>query len=42
MILEAAETDLPALLELYLHLHEDHIPEDSKHLRSVWQDSLGD
>ncbi len=42
MIREAAETDLPALLELYLHLHEDHIPEDSKRLRSVWQDILGD
>ena len=42
MIREVTETDLPALLALYLHLHEDHIPEDSDHLRSVWHNILGD
>lgn len=36
MIREARENDLSSMLELYLHLHEVSIPEDSEHLRNVW------
>ena len=30
------------LLNLYLHLHEDRIPEESSHVRAVWEDILRD
>ena len=36
MIREAVKEDLKELLELYLYLHEDSIPEDSEHLRNTW------
>ena len=42
MIREAQESDLLALLELYLHLHETRVPEESGHLRAVWQGILQD
>ncbi|MBR4360360.1 MAG: GNAT family N-acetyltransferase [Clostridia bacterium] len=42
MIREARESDLVPLLELYLHLHESRVPEDSEHLRTVWQSILRD
>lgn len=42
MIREAESEDLNALLELYLFLHEDSIPEDNEHLRSTWAQIIGD
>lgn len=42
IIREAEYEDLQAVLELYLFLHEESIPEDSEHLRSVWQQVLED
>ena len=42
MIREAKEEDLGALLELYLFLHEDSIPEKSSHLEATWKQIIGD
>ena len=36
MVREARKEDLNALLELYLFLHEDSIPESNEHLADVW------
>lgn len=36
MVREAGKNELNQLLELYLHLHEDTIPEMSEHLKQVW------
>ena len=36
MIREAVASDLDALLELYLHLHETGVPEDGERLRAAW------
>lgn len=36
MVREARIEDLNALLELYLFLHEDSIPETDEHLTNVW------
>lgn len=36
MVREARREDLNALLELYLFLHEDSIPETDEHLTNVW------
>ena len=37
MVREIQETELNALLELYLHLHEDSVPEMSRHLNTTWE-----
>ena len=42
MVREARREDLPALLKLYLSLHETSVPEDSVHLRQVWEAILRD
>ena len=42
MIREAVKEDLKELLELYLYLHEDSIPEDSEHLRNTWNQIIND
>lgn len=42
MIREANRGDLQQILALYLHLHEDHIPEDSAHLQQTWETILQD
>lgn len=42
MIREAVKDDLKELLELYLHLHEDSIPEDSEHLHNTWNQIIND
>ncbi len=42
MIREANENDLQAILELYLHLHETSVPEDSIHLRDTWAQIIND
>ena len=39
---EAKHEDLQELLELYLFLHEDSIPEDSEYLRTTWQQIMED
>lgn len=36
MVREAVHNDLDAILELYLFLHEDSIPEKDEHLRETW------
>ena len=36
MVREAKHEDLNAILELYLFLHEDSIPEKDEHLRKTW------
>lgn len=42
MVREAGREDLPALLNLYLSLHETAVPEDSVFLRQVWEAILRD
>lgn len=42
MIREANEKDLDTLLQLYLFLHEDHIPEYDEHLHTTWKQMLED
>lgn len=42
MLREAAFDDLNALLELYLHLHEDDVPAIDEHLKSTWDQIIGD
>lgn len=42
MIREAKREDLDALLELYLFLHEDSIPEKNSHLEETWEQIIGD
>ena len=42
MLREAAADDLNALLELYLHLHEDAVPAIDEHLKSTWDQIIGD
>ena len=41
-IREVKGEDLQQLLELYLYLHEESIPEDSGHLRDTWNQILED
>ena len=36
MVREIKKDELSQLLELYLHLHEDSIPEMTEHLRNTW------
>ncbi len=42
MIREANREDLDALLELYMFLHEDSIPEKNSHLEETWEQIIGD
>lgn len=42
MVRIAENNDLDSILELYLDLHEDSIPEDSEKRRSVWSSILED
>lgn len=42
MIREANKDDLNALLELYLCLHEDSIPDESEHLSNTWEQIIDD
>ncbi|MBQ8315706.1 MAG: GNAT family N-acetyltransferase, partial [Lachnospiraceae bacterium] len=42
MVREVQEKDLNGLLELYLHLHEESVPELSEHLVKTWQTILAD
>lgn len=42
MIREANKNDLNALLELYLNLHEDSIPNQDEHLENTWKQIMED
>ncbi|MBR4543265.1 MAG: GNAT family N-acetyltransferase [Lachnospiraceae bacterium] len=42
MVREAKKEDLNALLELYLFLHEDSIPESDLHLENTWTQIIED
>lgn len=42
MIREAESGDLKDILELYLHLHEEGIPEESEHLHATWDQIIND
>ncbi len=42
MVREAVKEDLNALLELYLFLHEEEIPEQNEHLKSTWEQIIED
>lgn len=42
MVREAEKEDLNELLELYLCLHEDSIPEQSEYLSDIWSQILED
>ncbi|MBQ8799610.1 MAG: GNAT family N-acetyltransferase [Lachnospiraceae bacterium] len=42
MVREVQEKDLNELLELYLHLHEESVPEFTEHLSKTWQAILTD
>lgn len=42
MVREAEKEDLGALLNLYLFLHEDSIPEQNAHLEKTWDQIIGD
>ena len=42
MVREVKENELMELLELYLHLHEDSVPEMSEYLRNTWNTIMQD
>ena len=42
MVREIQKTELAALLELYLQLHETAVPEMSRHLEATWEQILQD
>ena len=42
MIREARKEDLDAILELYLCLHEESIPEHDEHLKDTWDQIIND
>lgn len=41
-IREANKSDLAEMLQLYLHLHEERVPEDTEHLRKTWENMIND
>ncbi len=42
MTREIKENELNELLELYLHLHEDSVPEETEYLKQTWQTIMQD
>lgn len=42
MVREIKENELHELLELYLHLHENDIPETNQHLKDTWNTIMQD
>ena len=42
MVREVYENELSIVLELYLHLHEETIPEMSEHLENTWNTIMQD
>ncbi len=41
-IREANTNDLSTILQLYLYLHEESVPDDTEHLRSTWKNIIND
>lgn len=41
-IREANKDDLTEILQLYLYLHEESVPEDTGHLRNTWENIIND
>lgn len=37
IVREANINDLDEILQLYLYLHEECIPDDTEHLRNIWK-----
>lgn len=42
MVREIQQNELNQLLQLYTHLHETSVPEESKHLKQTWQTIMQD
>ena len=42
MVREVYENELSKILELYLHLHEETIPEMTEHLKTTWKTIMQD
>ena len=42
MVREVNENEITQLLELYLHLHEETIPEMTEHLKNTWDTIMKD
>ena len=42
MLREIKENELQELLELYLHLHEESVPEMTEHLKDTWNTIIQD
>ncbi len=42
MVREIQERELNQLLQLYTHLHETSVPEESEHLKQTWQTIMQD
>lgn len=42
MVREAVREDLKELLQLYLFLHEEKVPEQTEHLMSTWEKIISD
>lgn len=39
---EAKKAELNEILQLYMHLHEESIPEDTEHLQNTWDNIISD
>ena len=42
IVREANTNDLNEILQLYLYLHEESIPDDTEHLRNTWENIIND
>ncbi len=42
IVREALKEELEEILQLYLHLHEKTVPEDSEYLRTTWNSIISD
>lgn len=42
MVREIYSSELDKLLELYLHLHEEEVPEITEHLNNIWDSIIKD
>lgn len=42
MVREARSSDLKNILELYLFLHEKEVPEETAHLKAIWNKIIND
>lgn len=42
IIREANKNDLNDVLQLYLYLHEERVPEDTVHLKNTWESIVND